>query len=71
MVEGDNVLARVWTALNTPEAKYVVELLGAALTLVIGLATVYIAWQQRQLNRIRLSAELYDRRLRLSASLAI
>jgi hypothetical protein len=58
-----STLTRLWGLLTAPDAKYVVDLLAAALTPMIGFATVYIAWQQRNLNKTRLRVELYDRQL--------
>lgn len=45
------------------DIKSVVEGLSAALTPVIAVAMVYIAYQQWRTNRSRLAHELYDRRL--------
>ena len=39
--------------------------LQALLTLVIGIAVVYIAWQQWQANTRKLKLEMYDRRRRI------
>lgn len=47
----------------TVNPRTVVDVLSAALTPMIGIATAYIAYQQWRTNKIRLDLELYDRRL--------
>src|SRR5574341_494685 len=40
-----------------------IEILSAALTPIIGIIAVYIAYQQYRTNALKLKHELYDRRL--------
>ena len=49
----------------TPIFLQLAQILQALLTPVIGIAVVYIAWQQWQANTRKLKLEMYDRRLRI------
>jgi hypothetical protein len=49
--------------------KAIIELLSAALTPVIALITVYIAYQQYQTNRYKLRLDMYDKRFKVFLAL--
>ena len=49
----------------TPIFLQLAQILQALLTPVIGIAVVYIAWQQWQANTRKLKLEMYDRRRRI------
>ena len=49
----------------TPMFLQLAQILQALLTPVIGIAVVYIAWQQWQANTRKLKLEMYDRRRRI------
>jgi len=55
--------AAFFQTLTSINFKSVIEFLSAAFTPVIGIATIYIAYQQWRTNKTRLDLDLYDRRL--------
>ena len=54
---------RLWHFLTEVNPRTVVDVFSALLTPMIGIATVYIAYQQWRTNKTRLNLERYDRRL--------
>lgn len=53
----------LWQFLTEVNPRAVVDVFSAALTPMIGIATIYIAYQQWRTNKTRLDFELYHRRL--------